>query len=147
MENKTGVFTNRVVVPKHITEDERYMAHFSETLRRGLVAEMRPGTTYFTWLDEVRVYDKDHREFYQSANPPTYRFYDENERVLEARGILLLVDWSKCEINDATIGRPEWVDWRLSTVAVPGPDGGTWRFQAERGIGILPYVNIWRRVT
>ena len=66
---------------------------------------------------------------------------------IEARGLLLLVDWSKCEVGDATIGRPEWVDWRLSVVAVPGPDGGVWRFQAERSIAILPYVNIWRRVT
>jgi len=144
---ETGVFTNRVAVPKHITEDERYMAHFAETLRRGLVANMRPGVSYFTWLDEVRVYDKHDAAFFQSTEPPTYRFYDEGERVVEARGILILVDWSKCEIGDATIGRPEWVDWRLSAIAVPGPDGGVWRFQAEVGIGILPYVNIWRRVT
>jgi hypothetical protein len=149
---ETGVFTNRVAVPKHITEDERYMAHFAEKLTRGLVANMQPGVSYFTWLDEVRVYDKDHAAFYGGGEHSPdcgFRFYDESERVLEARGVLLLVDWSKCEIGDATIGRPEWVDWRLSTVTVSGPDGGlmNWRFRAERGIGILPYVNIWRRVT
>ena len=146
MDYKTGVLQSQTVIYKRYhtdnSLDDTYRDHLKRTFRRALVDSMRYGVDYFLRVD---VDEWQCHEGYFGG--PLYEFTTKDDSVFHQTGILLLVDWSKCEIGDATIGRPEWVDWHLSAIAVPGPDGGVWRFQAEKGISILPYVNIWRRET
>lgn len=143
MENKTGVLQSQTIIYKRYhtdnSLDDTYRDHLKQTFRRALVDSMRYGVDYF-----LRV-DVDERQCYEGYF--CGEFTTEDDTVFHQTGVLLLTDWSKCEINEATIGRPEWNEWSLSVISVPGPDGGVWRFQAERGVKGMPYLSIWRRVT
>lgn len=139
----TGVFTKKTIVyNKFRSDSEGYRKHLTRAFRHELVDTMRSGIDYFVRINEV---EEPAIDYFYPDWPLEYVM--EGDTIIHQTGALLLIDWSICEVGDATIGRPEWVDWRLSVIAVPGPDGGTWRFQHEMGIPEVPYVEVWRRVT
>lgn len=146
MENETGQLTFRVVFPEWIEENSSTMSdYYDKRFRRSLMDNMRAGAAYFVWVGEARWFEHDDgSEFY--AEMP-YRFYDDSEVLVEIKGLLLLIDWSACEVGEATIGRPEWsLRFPLLSVTVQGPDGKNWTFQREHNSTEASYAEIWRRV-
>jgi hypothetical protein len=146
MEHGTGELVFRVVLPEWIDESSDAVNHYYvERFKRSLMDNMRFGMPYFTWLGEVYWYRQDSgREFYYEM---PNRFYDDSEVLVEIKALLLLTDWSVCEVGEACIGRPEWNLLMFGLSAnVQGPDEKNWTFQREHNSTGAHYAEIWRRV-
>lgn len=146
MKNETGELVFRVVLPEWIDDDSaRINDFYVDRLKHDLTGNMHASTAYFVWVDEPQWYRYDSgREFY--CEMPN-RFYDDSEVMVEIKALLLLIDWSRCEVGEATIGRPEWNLLMFGISAtVQGPDGKNWSFRREHNGTGAHYAEIWRRV-
>ena len=146
MEHETGELVFRVVLPEWIDDSSDAVNEFYvDRFKRDLTENMHASTAYFLWVDEPQWYRYDSgREFYYEM---PNRCYDDSEVLVEIKALLLLIDWSVCQVGEACIGRPEWnlLVFGISAT-VEGPDGKNWGFRREHNSTGASYAEIWRRV-
>lgn len=146
MEHETGELVFRVVLPEWIDDSsEAANKFYVDRFKRDMTENMHASTAYFVWVDEPQWYEYDSgREFYYEM---PNRFYDDSEVLVEIKALLLLIDWSRCEVGEAAIGRPERNLTMFGISAtVQGPDEKNRTFRREYNSTGASYAEIWRRV-